>query len=300
MSAEHGLRQGGEVSRTLSALEGPVCRHDGGVVFGSVPRALWAEWIKPDHDNLIDLACRGLLVQDGSRNTLVVAGGEALLAPLPPSCRCQRHAHRGVLDSLAEKGLREEDVHVVVLAHLRVKPSMALMKAAREGNFPRLLFPRARYIVGRRHWVRARNPHPGDRASFLPQLLMQLEASNRLELLDESGSGLLGSDWRFHFSDGYTPGQLHPEIAMSGCPVVFAGDLVPARHWLQLSLTTGYDRNPELLIEEKERLLDYVVANRCRLFFARDPQVACANVMRDRQSHYVLYDRYPSLSRVFS
>jgi hypothetical protein len=265
-------------------------------MFGSAPRAFWAEWIKPDHDNLIDLACRGLLVRDAGRNTLVVAGGEALLAPLPLKCRCQLHAPRGLLDSLAQRGLCEADVHAVVIAHLRVKPSPELTEAVREGGFPRLLFPRARYIVGRRHWLRARNPHPGDRASFLPQLLMQLEDSHRLELQDAAASGFLGSDWRFHYSDGYTPGQLHPEIAMPGGPVLFAGDLVPARHWLQLALTTGYDRNPELLIEEKERFLDYAVANRCRLFFARDPEVACANVMRDRQSQYVLYDRQPALS----
>jgi hypothetical protein len=265
-------------------------------MFGGAPRALWAEWVRPDHDNLIDLACRGLLVRDGGRNTLVVAGGEALLAPPPPKCRCQQHAQRGLLDSLAGMGLREEDIHAVVVAHLRVKPSPELVEAVREGGFPRLLFPRARYIVGRRHWLRARNPHPGDRASFLPQLLMQLEDSTRLDLLDDSGRGPLGGDWRFHFSDGYTPGQLHPEIAMPGGPLLFAADLVPARHWLQLSLTTGYDRNRELLIEEKERFLDYAVANRCRLFFARDPEVACAHVMRDRQSQYVLYDRQPALN----
>ena len=34
-------------------------------MFGNTPRQLWAEWIKPDQDNLVDLASRGLLVQQG-------------------------------------------------------------------------------------------------------------------------------------------------------------------------------------------------------------------------------------------
>ncbi|WIE48430.1 MBL fold metallo-hydrolase [Pseudomonas sp. GM17] len=283
---------------TLSALEGPACLHDGGVVFGGTPRAQWAQWFKPDSDNLVELAGRVLLVQGRGKNTLVVAGSEALLAPPPLMGHGQERVPRGLLGSLAQVGLGEEDIHAVVLAHLRVGPSAQRLATAQQGSVPRILFPRARYIVCKRQWRRARHPHPGDRASFLPQVLAQLESSNRLDLLDDATSDFLGSDWCFHFSDGYTPGQLHPEIAMPGGPVLFAGDLVPARHWLQLPLTTGYDRNPELLIEEKERLLDYAVAKGCRLFFAHDPQIACASVMRDRQSQYVLHGCSPSLSGI--
>ena len=49
---------------------------------------------------------------------------------------------------------------------------------------PRLLFPNARFVVGRRAWERARNPHPRDRASFIAALPALLEQSGRLELVD--------------------------------------------------------------------------------------------------------------------
>ncbi|MCY1549983.1 hypothetical protein D9M68_861950 [compost metagenome] len=135
---------------------------------------------------------------------------------------------------------------------------------------------------------------------FIPQIVWQLENSGRLLLLEEGGSELLGHDWRFHVSDGYTPGQLLPEIEMPGGPIVFAGDLVPATQWLRLDLTSAFDRNPESLVDEKERLLDHLVANGGRLLLARDPEVAMIKVLRDRQSRYQPFDQYAELHRLDS
>ncbi|MCY1278284.1 putative quorum-quenching lactonase YtnP [compost metagenome] len=281
--------------RKLSALSGRNRKLDGGIMFGGTPRLSWAGWIAPDHNNQIDLASRGLLVQEDGRNILVLAGAEALLAPPPRTCRCQRHAP-GLLDSLAQHGLGEGDIHAVVLTHLHALLPDELAEALRDGDMPRLLFPAARYLAGERHWFRARHPHPRDRGLFVPQLLRRLESSGRLELLDSPTSELLGSGWHFHVSDGYTPGQLLPEIAMPGGPVLFAGDLIPGIHWLKLEITTSYDSSPEHLIAEKERLLDDLVASRGRLFLTRDPGVAMVKVMRDRQSRYLPFDQCSAFS----
>ncbi|MCY1183688.1 hypothetical protein D9M73_243280 [compost metagenome] len=125
----------------------------------------------------------------------------------------------------------------------------------------------------------------------------RLEGSGRLTLVGDNASELLGDGWRFHISDGYTPGQLLPEIELPAGPVVFAGDLIPGTHWLHLEVTGAYDRNPECVIDEKEHLLDHLVARGGRLFFARDPEVAMVKVMRDRQSRYIPFDHYSTLSR---
>ncbi|WP_259469986.1 MBL fold metallo-hydrolase, partial [Pseudomonas aeruginosa] len=113
----------------------------------------------------------------------------------------------------------------------------------------------------------------------------------RLELLDDGErSAHLGEGWRFHFSEGHTPGQMLPEIAMPDGPVVFSGDLIPGAPWVHLPLTMGYDRFPEGLIEEKERLLDSLIARNGRLVFTHDPCVAMGRVRRDEQERYSLYD----------
>ncbi|MCY1291853.1 hypothetical protein D9M70_410570 [compost metagenome] len=238
-----------------------------------------------------------MLVQELGRNVLILAGAEALLAPLPRGCRCQPQPN-GLLERLAVLGLGERDIDVVILTHLQAQLPATLRGAAGEVSLPRLLFPAARFITGARHWSRARHPHPHDRALFVPQLIRELGDSGRLELLDGADSDVLGAGWRFHFSDGYTPGQLLPEIAMPAGPVVFAGDLIPGIHWLQLEVTTAYDRNPEGLIGEKERLLDHLVATRGRLLFARDPEVALIKVTRDRRSGYLAFDRQRLLDRL--
>lgn len=285
------------MNRRISTLAGRMRRLDGGTMFGSTPRRIWADWIEADQENHIALATRALLVQEPGRNVLVLAGAETLLAPVPRTCRCQPQP-LGLLDSLAQRGLDEDDIDVVVLAHVHALPAPDLRNALRAGESPRLLFPTARYITGARHWSRARRPHPRDRALFVPQLLDQLEDSGRLELIEDNGRDVLGHGWQLHVSDGYTPGQLLPEVAMPGGPVLFAGDLVPGLHWLRLDVTTAHDRNPEGLIGEKERLLDHLVASGGRLFLARDPEVALVKVTRDRQSHYHPFDACRSLDRL--
>ncbi|MNO09991.1 hypothetical protein D3C81_2335720 [compost metagenome] len=48
---------------------------------------------------------------------------------------------------------------------------------------------------------------------------------------------------------------------------------------------------------DKERLRDHLVAKGGRLLFSLDPDVAMVKIMRDRQSRYIPYDHYKSLSR---
>nr|WP_160105860.1 MBL fold metallo-hydrolase [Pseudomonas izuensis] len=275
--------------RRLTSLNGAPRKLDGGVLFGSTPRRIWEQWMAPDHEHLVELPSRALLVQEPGRNILVLAGSELLLAPLPRTCNWQPR-QSGLLNSLGRLGLGENDIDLVLLTHLHASPSPQQCRVIDAGQLLRVLFPRARYLTGAEHWRRALHPHPHERSRFIPWILRQLEFGGRLELVEEGTSPQLGSGWHLHLSDGYTRGQLLPEIAMPGGPMLFAGDLIPTSHWLDLTVTSGYDRNPESLIGEKERILDYLVSNRGRLFLPRDPQHALVRVMRNRQSRYVSYD----------
>ncbi|MVW88408.1 MBL fold metallo-hydrolase [Pseudomonas sp. PB101] len=284
------------MSRSISTLTGMGCRLDGGMLFGNTPRVLWADWMKPAHDNTVEISARVLLVQEQGKNILVMAGAENLLAPLARNCGCQPQTP-GLLESLARRGLKEGDIDSVVLTHVHAHLSRDMSERVREGDMPRLLFPRARYVCGERHWHRARRPHPRDREMFVAPLVHGLESSGRLTLVDSTRCESLGDDWCFHINDGFTPGQLLPEIQLPGGPVVFCGDLIPGTHWLDLEVTSGRDRNAERVIDEKEHLLDHLVALGGRLFFARDLEVAMVKVMRDRRSRYIPFDQYRTLNR---
>lgn len=257
----HLLRPEKNKMRTLTTLLGNSLKLDGGAMFGNAPKALWERWMQPDAFNRIDLGCRALLVQEADRNVLIEAGIGAFFAPeLKQRFGVQEDRHV-LLDSLAAVGLRHEDIDVVVLTHLHFDHAGGLLDAWEESRPPRLLFPNAQFLVGKRQWKRAQNPHARDRASYVPELLALLEASGRLVLVDEAPDcEQLGEGWRMHWSDGHTPGQMMPEIAMPDGPVLYPGDLIPGAPWVHLPITMGYDRFPEGLIEEKELLLERMLA----------------------------------------
>ncbi|MDP2316083.1 MAG: MBL fold metallo-hydrolase [Pseudomonadota bacterium] len=286
------------MERRIWSIEGNHQKLDGGAMFGNAPRALWERWAPPDERNRIDLACRCLLVRDGGRNILFETGIGAFFAPAFRDRYGILEENHVLLDSLAAAGLTHEDIDVVVLSHLHFDHAGGLLSAYEPGKTwkPQLLFPKARFLVSRAAWERARNPHPRDRASFIPEINELLEASGRLELVDGETSPTLGPDYRFHFSNGHTPGLMLTEIAASKGPIVFGSDLVPGRPWVHTSITMGYDRFPELLLDEKRALLDGLVARRGRLFFTHDAECALAYVTKDESGRYGSTGGKPSVA----
>jgi glyoxylase-like metal-dependent hydrolase (beta-lactamase superfamily II) len=274
---------------------------DGGAMFGNVPRAMWEHWIQPDADNRIPLACRALLADglDG-RRVLFETGIGAFFEPKLRERFGVVESRHILLDSLAAAGVTHEDIDVVVLSHLHFDHAGGLLAAWEEGKPPRLLFPKARFLVSAACWDRARQPHPRDRASFIADLPALLKASGRLEIVDGPYSETLGKSVHFHYSDGHTPGLMLAEIVgpdgRGG--VVFCADLIPGRPWVHLPVTMGYDRYPELLIDEKNEFLDDMLARGVRLFFTHDVECSLATVQRDGRGRYSTTDEMTQLQGV--
>lgn len=263
-------------------------------MFGNAPKALWERWAPADDANRIELACRALLASPlGGKTVLFETGIGAFFEPKLRERYGVQEPRHVLIDSLREAGFEHEDIDVVVLSHLHFDHAGGLLAPWSEGREPELLFPNATFVIGAEHWERARHPHPRDRASFIPELGGLLEASGRLEIVSGAYSKALGESVRFSFSDGHTPGLMLAEIIgperVNGQPrggVVFCADLIPGRSWVHVPITMGYDRNAELLIDEKRAFLEDKLARNVHLFFTHDPQCAMAQVVRDDKGRF--------------
>ncbi len=292
----------------LWSILGNTQKLDGGAMFGNAPRAMWSRWLKPDAENRLQFACRALLAtglgDSGNQRVLFETGIGAFFEPrLKERYGVVEDGHV-LLDSLAKAGCTHEDIDVVVLSHLHFDHAGGLLAPWQADTASRLLFPKAKFIVGRECWERALKPHPRDRASFIPELPALLQASGRLEIIDGDHSPTLGAQVRFEYSHGHTPGLLLAEIsAHSGQGnqgnqggVVFCADLIPGRPWVHIPITMGYDRYPELLIDEKTRFLDDKLTRGVRLFFTHDPACAMGAVTRDANQRYGVMDEAAELN----
>jgi glyoxylase-like metal-dependent hydrolase (beta-lactamase superfamily II) len=286
----------------IVSIEGNTQRLDGGSMFGNCPRPVWEKWAPPDERHRISLACRSMLVQEPRaggrpRNVLCEAGIGAFFEPkLRARFGVQEDRHV-LLESLGAIGIAPEDIDVVVLSHLHFDHAGGLLSAWKEGEAPALVFPNASYVVSERAWERANAPHARDRASFIPELQGLLRGTGRLEVVSGPRSDLLGDAYSFTLSEGHTPGLMLTRVeGWPDGPVTFLGDLVPGVPWVHLPITMGYDRYPELLIDEKTALLERIREENGWAFFTHDPNVAASRVTRDDKGRYAAASPRASLS----
>ncbi len=283
-------RKGFAVSDThISGVEGNSQWLDGGSMFGNVPRALWEKWGTVDAQSRIRLACRALLIEHDGMRILCETGIGVFFEPKLAERFGVTEKEHVLLDSLKTLGLTENDIDVVILSHLHFDHAGGLLPRYEDiqAGQDRLLFPKARYLVGKEAFARAKKPHLRDRASFIPGLVEKLESSGRLTIVDgERVPGLQDGRLSFRYSHGHTPGQMHTVFRGDQKTVVFAGDLIPGTPWVHAPITMGYDRFPELLIEEKLDLYGKAEPGKWLVFYTHDVKVAASEVGKDEKGKF--------------
>jgi glyoxylase-like metal-dependent hydrolase (beta-lactamase superfamily II) len=273
----------------ISALLGNGQKLDGGSMFGNAPRPVWEKWIAPDELGRIPLACRALLIEYNSYKILCETGIGAFFDPkMAERFGVQNSERHLLIENLKNIGIDAKDITHVVLSHLHFDHAGGLLPSFQDmaNGHSGLAFPNATIITSRTAFDRGMKPHARDRASFIPELMKRLPSAS-LELIDDPKTQtLFDGRMSFYTSDGHTPGQLHTVFRGKNESVIFCADLIPGRPWVHSAITMGYDRFPELLIDEKEALYKKMDLEKTNFFFTHDSEVAMSKVQKDERGKY--------------
>jgi glyoxylase-like metal-dependent hydrolase (beta-lactamase superfamily II) len=271
----------------LFSIEGNRQWLDGGAMFGNAPKPVWEKWTPPDSRNRIALSCRCLLLEINGRKILCETGIGSFFEPkLAERFGVENPDRHMLLENLKSIGVLPEQIDFVVLSHLHFDHAGGLLPSYSEiaKNGAKLVFPNAKFLVSKDAWDRAINPHPRDKASFIPEIAKLLQESGRLQLVTgKTHPGFFEQQIEFVFSNGHTPGQMHTLIKGPNASILFAGDLIPGTSWVHTSITMGYDRNAELIIDEKLNLYQDLSENSRWVFYTHDTEY-CASMIKKSES----------------
>ena len=247
---------------------------DGGAMFGVVPKSIWQKTNPADNNNMVKIAARCLLVEDGDKLVLIDAGmgnkqSEKFFSYY------YRWGEETLESSLKKNGFHPDEVTDVFLTHLHFDHCGGAVIKTREGSLE-TAFKNAKYWSNKKHWDWATGPNKRESASFLKENISPIIESGQLNFLaKDKESYLTKSPLGFDvlFMDGHTEKQMIPIIDYRGQKIAFTADLVPTHGHIPLPYIPGYDVRPLVSLKEKELFLNFCHENNVFLFFEHDASV---------------------------
>lgn len=270
---------------------------DGGAMFGVVPKTLWQRTNPSDSENRIDLAARCLLIEFGERLILIDSGlGDK------QSEKFFSHYHRwgahSLEGSLKKHGFSCDDITDVLFTHLHFDHVGGAVQWNRNRDGYELTFKNARYWSNSAHWTWATHPNAREKASFLTENILPIEASGQLYFTDQHPELLAELPFELLYVDGHTEKQMLPLLQYRGQKIAYVADLIATVGHLPVPYVMGYDTRPLLTLTEKAAFLEKAVAENYLLLFEHDafhPLVSLRNTEKG-----VRVDEYLDFYTLFS
>lgn len=258
----------------LHAIDIAHFKVDGGAMFGVVPKALWKRKYPADESNLCVWTLRSLLVDTGER-VILFDNGYGNKQDERFFKHVYLHDGDGLEGGLAKAGYKPEDITDMVHTHLHADHCGGGVRYAANGKDFEMVFPNAIYWISKAQWQSAMNPNPQEKAAFLKENLLPIEASGQLQLVEEDMALVPGVELRLFY--GHTDGQMIPFISIPGKErkLVFTADLIPSSAHIPLVWNMAYDVQPMVTLKEKGALLDEALENDYVLMFQHDLYNEC-------------------------
>ena len=245
---------------------------DGGAMFGVVPKTIWNKTNPADDNNLIDIAARCLLIEDGNRLILIDTGMGHKQSEKFFGYYSLWGSHS--LDtSLAKYGFHRDDITDVFMTHLHFDHCGGSIQWNKDKTGYEPAFKNAAFWSNENHWQWATEPNVREKASFLKENIIPMQESGQLRFIQrpeddflvksELGFGIL-------FVDGHTEKQMIPHIQYQDKTIVFCADLLATAGHIPVPYVMGYDTRPLLTMPEKTKFMNAAAENNYYLFLEHD------------------------------
>ncbi len=245
---------------------------DGGAMFGVVPKTIWNKTNPADANNLIDIAARCLLIEDGNRLILIDTGMGNKQSEKFFGYYSLWGTH--ALDkSLAEHGFHRDDITDVFMTHLHFDHCGGSVQWNSDKTGYEPAFKNAKYWSNENHWQWATKPNAREKASFLSENILPMQQSGQLSFIQRpEGDFLEKTELGFgiFFADGHTEKQMIPHIRYNDKTIVFCADLLPTAGHIPIPYVMGYDTRPLLTLDEKTKFMNAAADNNYYLFLEHD------------------------------
>ena len=256
----------------LYPIEAGNFKLDGGAMFGVVPKTIWNKTNPADENNLIDIAARCLLIEDGNRLILIDTGMGNKQSEKFFSYYSLWGTHS--LDkSLAKYGFHRDDVTDVFMTHLHFDHCGGSVNWNKDKTGYEVAFKNAKFWTNENHWEWATKPNQREKASFLSENILPMQESGQLNFIKRPDSDFLEKselDFGIFFVDGHTEKMMIPHIQYQDKTIVFCADLIPTAGHLPLPYVMGYDTRPLLTMPEKSKFLENCAENNFYLLLEHD------------------------------
>ncbi len=256
----------------LYPIEAGNFKLDGGAMFGVVPKTIWNKTNPADENNLIDIAARCLLIEDGDRLILIDTGMGNKQSDKFFGYYSLWGTHS--LDkSLAKYGFHRDDVTDVFMTHLHFDHCGGSVNWNKDKTGYEVAFKNAKYWTNENHWEWATKPNPREKASFLHENIIPMQESGHLNFIKRTeGDFVEKSELGFgiFFVDGHTEKMMVPYIEFQGKTICFPADLLPTAGHVPIPYVMGYDTRPLLTMPEKTKFLTQAADQNFYLFLEHD------------------------------
>jgi glyoxylase-like metal-dependent hydrolase (beta-lactamase superfamily II) len=255
---------------------------DGGAMFGVVPKTIWNKTNPADENNLIDIAARCMLIEDGNRLILIDTGmgnkqSEKFFGYY------SLWGNQSLDKSLAKYGFHSDDVTDVFMTHLHFDHCGGSVNWNATKTGYEVAFKNAKFWTNYNHWEWAIRPNAREKASFLSENILPLLESGQLNFIkrpesdfgheDEGRTGVAISDelgFGIFYVNGHTEKMMLPHIEYRDKTIVFCADLIPTAGHLPIPYVMGYDTRPLLTLPEKTKFLNTAVEKNYYLWLEHD------------------------------